>query len=68
LYTLLICSGIFQFTLYDQQMQCYIMCLSHTIHHQHVSIAIATIYGVTYKNIRNASNLSKRLSDPLDIA
>jgi len=34
------------------------------IHHQHVSIAIATICGVTYKNIRNASNLSKHLSDP----
>ena len=47
-------------------MHGYIMCISHTIHHQHVSVTTATIFGVTHKNNRNASNLSKHLTDPLD--
>jgi len=43
------------------------MCVSHTVHHQHVSIAVATIVKVTYKNVRNPNSLSKCVSEPLDV-
>jgi len=32
----------------------YILCLSHKIYRQHVSIAVMTIFRVTYRNIRKA--------------
>ena len=48
-------------------MQSRKMCLSRTIHYQHVSIAVATIIRVTYKNIRNPNDLSKCTSDPLHV-
>ena len=50
-----------------KQMHMCIMCLSHIIYHQHVSISVATIFKVTYKNIGNPNNLSKRISEPMDI-
>ena len=43
------------------------MCLSDTVYHQHVSIAVAITFRVTYKNIRNPGNLSNRISEPLDV-
>ena len=48
-------------------MPMYILCLSHTVYHQHVSVAVATIFKVTYGDIRNANNQSKHLSKPLCI-
>jgi len=48
-------------------MQLSEMCLSHTIHYQHFSIAVATIIRVTYKNIRNPNSLSKCISDPVHV-
>jgi len=42
------------------------MCLSHIINHQHVSTIVATVFMVSYKNIRNPNNLSKRISEPLE--
>ena len=36
-------------------------------YHQHVPIAVSTITGVTYKNIRNPNNLSKCISEPLAV-
>lgn len=44
-----------------------IMCLSHTVHHQHVSIAVASIFRVNCKNIRNSNSLSKRTSEMLNV-
>jgi hypothetical protein len=40
-------------------MHVCIMCLSHSIYHQHAAISIVTIFRVTYKNVRNGNNLSK---------
>jgi hypothetical protein len=49
------------------KMHAYILCFSHNIYHQHVSTAVATIFRVTYRNTRNANNLSKHISEPLCI-
>ena len=35
------------------------MCLSHPLRHQHVSVAVATIIRVNYKNIMNPNNWQK---------
>ena len=43
------------------------MCLSRTVRHQHVSLAVDTIFRVTYKNIMNANSLSNGTSEPLDV-
>jgi len=47
-------------------MHVCVMCLSHTIYHQYVSNTVATNFMVSYKNIRNPNNLSKRISEPLE--
>ena len=44
------------------------MCLLHTAHHQHVSVAVVPIIRVTYRNVRNANILSKPISKLLDVA
>jgi len=41
--------------------------LTRSLHHQHVSIAFATIFRVNDKNIRNPNSLSKHISKPLDV-
>jgi hypothetical protein len=51
---------IFQSTQSGQQTLVCKMCF----YHQHVSIAISTTTGVTYKNIRNPNNLSQCISEP----
>jgi hypothetical protein len=43
------------------------MCLSHIVYNQNVSIAIATTFRVTTKNIRHKDNLSNRKSEQLDV-
>jgi hypothetical protein len=36
-------------------------------YHQRVSIAVVTILRVTYRNIKNPYNLSRSISEPLDV-
>jgi hypothetical protein len=36
---------------------------THTVYHQHVSITVAPITRVTYKNIRNPNKLSKHTNE-----
>ena len=43
------------------------MCLSQTIHHEHVSITAAITFRITFKKIRNPNKMSKCISEPLDI-
>jgi len=43
------------------------MCSSRTVHHQHVSVTIATIIMVNDKNVRNPKSLSKCISEQLDV-
>jgi len=45
-------------------MQC-VMCLSHTIYHQTLSVTTTTIFRVPYRNTRKTNNLSKCISEPL---
>ena len=46
----------------------HIYCVfSYNIYHQHVSIAVATIFRLTYRNTRNENNLSKHIREPLCI-
>jgi hypothetical protein len=33
-------------------MNLYIVCLIHTVDHQHAAVAVSTIFSVIYKNIR----------------
>jgi len=57
-----------RFIFHDPTQMCIcIMCLSHSIHHQCASIAIATIIRVPYKNIRKPNNLSESISELLDV-
>ena len=48
-------------------MQVCIKFISRTIHHEHVSIVVETIFMVTYRNISYANSLSKSTSEPLDV-
>jgi hypothetical protein len=48
-------------------MHVCITCLSHTVLHERVSIAVATFFKVNYKNIKRLNNLSKHTSEPLYI-
>jgi len=57
----------FQFTWLGQQIQLRKLCLSPTIHYQHLSISVATTRRLTYKNIRNHKNLSKCRSERDDV-
>jgi len=41
------------------------MCLSHIIHHRHVSIVVAIIIRITYKITRNPDKLLKYEVEPL---
>ena len=43
------------------------MCLSHTVHHQHVSITIVIVIRLIYRNIRNPNSLSKCITEPLQV-
>jgi len=38
------------------------MCSPHSVHHQHVSMAVAATISVTYKDSRQPNNLSKCVS------
>ena len=48
-------------------MNLYIMCLTHSVDHQHAAVAVSTVFSVTYKNIRHADNMSKRIMETLEI-
>jgi len=45
----------------------HVVCSSHTIYYQHVLIAVATIFRVNYRNIRNPNNQSTSMSEPSDV-
>jgi hypothetical protein len=48
-------------------MTLYIICLRHTVYHQHDKIVVSTIFSVNYKNIWNEKNLSKSIRESLDV-
>ena len=48
-------------------MQVCSMCLSHTVHYQHVSITIIIVVRLIYRNIRNPNSLSKCITEPLEV-
>jgi hypothetical protein len=56
-----------QFKQYDQRIHVCRTCLSHTVHHYHVSVAFMTIFRVIYNKIKNQNSLSKCKSEPHDI-
>jgi hypothetical protein len=43
------------------------MCLSHTIHHQHISVTFVIIVRLIYRNIRNPNSLTKCITEPLEV-
>ena len=43
------------------------MCLSHTVHHQHVSIITVIVIRLIYRNIRNPIGLSKCITERLEV-
>jgi len=43
------------------------MCLSHTVHHQHVSVAVTAISWLTYKNTTNPNSLSTQTHELLNV-
>ena len=43
------------------------MCLSHTVHHQHISVTFVIVVRLIYRNVRNPNSLSKCIPEPQEV-